>query len=51
MIKVVKSEDCGNSPKSQFVENVEIAIAKSNSEFLVNVIPPLKDGRHVLTGY
>lgn len=30
MLKIVKSPDCGNSPKNQFVEKVVVAIEKAD---------------------
>jgi hypothetical protein len=35
MTIIIRSEDCGNSPKNMFVENIEIAIAKNDPEFLL----------------
>ena len=40
MTKIIRSEDCGNSPKNKFVENIEIAIAKNDTKFLMSVIDP-----------
>jgi hypothetical protein len=40
MIKIIRSKDCGNSPKNKFVENIEIAIAKNDTEFLLTAIDP-----------
>lgn len=36
MIKIIRSKDCGNSPKNKFVEELEIAFAKRDIEFLLN---------------
>ena len=38
MIKIVRSKDCGNSPKNKFVEELEIALAKRDVEFLLNSV-------------
>lgn len=38
MTKIIRSQDCGNSPKNQFLEDVEIAIAKNDIEFLLNIV-------------
>lgn len=38
MTKINRSQDCGNSPKKQFLENVEIAIAKNDIEFQLNKV-------------
>ena len=37
MTKIVKSGDCGNSPKNQFAQDLAIAIAKRDSKFLLDV--------------
>jgi hypothetical protein len=36
LTKILRSKDCGNSPKNKFIEELEIAIAKSDIEFLLN---------------
>jgi hypothetical protein len=36
MTKIIRSKDCGNSPKNKFVEDVKIAFAKHNVKFLLN---------------
>lgn len=36
MTKVIPSEDCGNSPKNIFVQDITIAFAKGNSKFLLD---------------
>jgi hypothetical protein len=35
MTKVIVSEDCGNSPKNIFVQNLTIALAKCDSRFIL----------------
>ncbi|MFN8412191.1 MAG: nuclear transport factor 2 family protein [Anaerolineales bacterium] len=35
MIKIIKSEDCGNSPKNIFLEALTIAFAKGDIKFLL----------------
>ena len=36
MTKVIKSEDCGNSPKNIFVQDLTVAFAKGDSKFLLD---------------
>lgn len=36
MTKVITSEDCGNSPKNIFVQDITIAFAKGDSKFLLD---------------
>ena len=36
MTKVITSEDCGNSPKNIFVQDLTIAFAIGDSKFLLN---------------
>ena len=36
MTKVITSEDCGNSPKNIFVQDLTIALAKVDSKFLLD---------------
>ncbi|MCE7988544.1 MAG: nuclear transport factor 2 family protein [Caldilinea sp. CFX5] len=38
MTKVKRSNDCGNSPKNLFIEEMEIAFAQGNREFLANAV-------------
>src|SRR5215204_1279225 len=38
MIKVIVSEDCGNSPKNIFLQNLTIAFAKSDAKFILGNI-------------
>jgi hypothetical protein len=38
MTKVISSEDCGNSPKNIFVQELTIAFAKGNSKFILDRI-------------
>ena len=38
MIKIVRSNDCGNSPKNKFVEELEIALAGRDVEFPLNSV-------------
>lgn len=38
MTKIVRSKDCGNSPKNKFIEELEIAFAKHDIEFLLNSV-------------
>lgn len=38
MTKIIRSEDCGNSPKNKFIENIEIAMAKNDTDFLLSAI-------------
>lgn len=38
MIKIARSKDCGNSPKNKFVEDVEIAFATRDLEFLLDSV-------------
>ena len=35
MTKVILSEDCGNSPKNVFVQEITIALAKGDSKFIL----------------
>lgn len=35
MTRVITSEDCGNSPKNIFVQDLTIAFAKRNSKFIL----------------
>lgn len=35
MTRVIISEDCGNSPKNLFLEELTVAFAKGNSEFIL----------------
>ena len=35
MIKINIGTDCGNSPKKQFLKEINIAFAKSDSDFLI----------------
>jgi hypothetical protein len=36
MTRVITSEDCGNSPKNIFVQDLTIALAKRDSKFLLD---------------
>jgi hypothetical protein len=36
--KIIRSKDCGNSPKNRFIEDLEIAFAKRDVEFLLNSV-------------
>jgi hypothetical protein len=36
MTKVIIGEDCGNSPKNIFVEELTIAFAKGDTKFILN---------------
>jgi hypothetical protein len=36
--RILRSKDCGNSPKNKLLEELEIAIAKSDIEFILNVV-------------
>jgi hypothetical protein len=38
MTRVYISEDCGNSPKNIFVQELTIAFAKCNSKFILNSV-------------
>ena len=38
MTKVITSEDCGNSPKNIFVQDLTIAFAKGDSTFLLSKV-------------
>lgn len=38
MTKVVKSEDCGNSPKNIFVQDLAIAFARNDTDFLLSKV-------------
>ena len=38
MIKVIISEDCGNSPKNIFVQELTIAFAKGASKFILQSV-------------
>lgn len=40
MIKIIRSEDCGNSPKNKFIEDMEIAIVEKDTKFLWKAISP-----------
>jgi len=35
MIRIIVSEDCGNSPKNKFVEQLTIAFAKGDAKFIL----------------
>ena len=37
-MKVIRSEDCGNSPKNIFLEKLTIAIAKGDAKFILRSI-------------
>ena len=36
MTRVIRSEDCGNSPKNIFVQDITIAFAKGDTTFLLD---------------
>ena len=36
MTRVITSEDCGNSPKNIFVQDLSIALAKRDSKFILD---------------
>lgn len=36
MTKVIASEDCGNSPKNKFLQDLTIAFATANSKFILD---------------
>ena len=38
MTKVITSEDCGNSPKNIFVQDLTIALAKRDSKFILDSV-------------
>ncbi|MFD1216045.1 nuclear transport factor 2-like protein [Microbulbifer celer] len=38
MIEIIRSKDCGNSPKNQFVEKVVVALESGDFEFLDGVL-------------
>lgn len=38
MAKIITSEDCGNSPKNLFVQNVSIALAVSDAPTILNSV-------------
>ena len=38
MTKVTASEDCGNSPKNIFLQNINIALAKGDTQFLLGSV-------------
>ena len=38
MTKVITSEDCGNSPKNIFVQDLTIAFAKGDSKFILDKV-------------
>jgi hypothetical protein len=38
MTKVITSEDCGNSPKNIFVQDVTIALAQGDRTFVLNSV-------------
>lgn len=40
MIKIIRSDDCGNSPKNKLLEDVEIALAQKDTAFLLGVLAP-----------
>jgi hypothetical protein len=36
MTEIIRSTDCGNSPKNRFVEDLEVAFAQRDTGFLLN---------------
>lgn len=38
MTEIIRSADCGNSPKNMFVENLEVAFAQRNTAFLLQSV-------------
>lgn len=38
MTRIIKSEDCGNSPKNIFLQELIIALARGNSKFIMESI-------------
>jgi hypothetical protein len=38
MTKIIRSEDCGNSPKNKFVEDLEVAFAEQDLDFILNSV-------------
>jgi len=38
MTKIIANEDCGNSPKNIFVQNMTIAFAQGDTELLLNSV-------------
>jgi hypothetical protein len=48
MTKIIRSEDCGNSPKNIFLEKLTIAIAKGDAKFILRSIT--EDARWTIVG-
>jgi len=40
MVNVIVSEDCGNSPKNQFLEKLTIAFAQRDTGFILSSVTP-----------
>jgi len=38
MAKMVLSEECGNSPKNQFVSDMTVALAQGDSKFILSKV-------------
>jgi hypothetical protein len=38
MAEIIRSTDCGNSPKNKFVENLEVAFAQRDTDFLLDSV-------------
>jgi hypothetical protein len=38
MTEIIRSPDCGNSPKNKFVENLEVAFAQHDTGFLLDSV-------------
>jgi hypothetical protein len=39
-MRIIKSDDCGNSPKTKSIQEIEIAFAKGDSQFLLARVTP-----------
>ena len=38
MTEIIRSPDCGNSPKNKFVEDLEVAFAQRDTDFLLDSV-------------
>jgi hypothetical protein len=38
MTEIIRSSDCGNSPKNKFVEDLEVAFAQRDTDFLLDSV-------------
>lgn len=53
MTRIIRSKDCGNSPKNVFAEDIALALEKQDKVFLIEVFEPnlaWENGNETLSG-